>query len=120
MADQELLTTIAVTLATKTAEGLAAGGRDRWRASVGDGDAELAALTTQITTGQAHTSFENGTMDDATAGPRIRDLRHRLTQLRARHAQLADRLQRCRLLRGVLGRPGRERGGAGRDRKSVV
>ena len=69
------------------------------QASAGDGDAELAALTTQITTGQAaldryHTAFENGTMDDATAGPRIRELRHRLTQLQARHAQLADELAR--------------------------
>ena len=69
------------------------------QASAGDGDAELAALTTQITTSQAaldryHTAFENGTMDDATAGPRIRELRHRLTQLPARHAQLADKLAR--------------------------
>ena len=69
------------------------------QASTGDGAAELAALATQITNGQAainryHAAFENGTMDDAVAGPRIRELRHRLTQLQARHAQLADELDR--------------------------
>jgi site-specific DNA recombinase len=35
-----------------------------------------------------HTAFENGTMDDATAGPSIRELRQRLTQLQARHTAL--------------------------------
>ncbi|WP_434742462.1 recombinase family protein [Micromonospora sp. SH-82] len=54
---------------------------------------ELTAVANQITTTEAaiaryHTAFENGTMDDTTAGPRIRDLRHRLTQLHTRHAEL--------------------------------
>ncbi|TWG16395.1 hypothetical protein FHU34_111731 [Micromonospora taraxaci] len=35
-----------------------------------------------------HTAFENSTMDDATAGPRIRELRQRLAQLQARHTEL--------------------------------
>ncbi|MFC7276031.1 hypothetical protein ACFQS1_18715 [Paractinoplanes rhizophilus] len=66
-------------------------------ASTGDGATELAALATQVTSCQAainryHAAFENGTMDDAVAGPRIRELRHRLTQLQARHAQLTDEL----------------------------
>ncbi len=56
---------------------------------------ELAAIATQITTTEAaiskyHTAFENGAMDDATAGPRIRDLRQQLARLQAHHAQLAD------------------------------
>ncbi len=68
-------------------------------AATGDGATELAALTTQITTTEAainryHGAFENGTMDDAVAGPRIRELRHRLTQLQTRHAQLTDELDR--------------------------
>ncbi|MBO0885680.1 MAG: hypothetical protein J2P17_36165, partial [Mycobacterium sp.] len=35
-----------------------------------------------------HTAFENGTMDDSTAGPRIRHLRRHLAQLHARHGEL--------------------------------
>ncbi|MEV0398277.1 recombinase family protein [Polymorphospora rubra] len=58
-----------------------------------DQHAELAATTGQITaTEQAiaryHTAFENGTMDDTTAGPRIRDLRHQLAKLHTRHTEL--------------------------------
>ncbi|WP_369597260.1 zinc ribbon domain-containing protein [Micromonospora sp. NBS 11-29] len=58
-----------------------------------DQRAELTALAHQITTTEAaiaryHTAFENGTMDDTTAGPRIRELRQRLAQLHTRHAEL--------------------------------
>lgn len=58
-----------------------------------DRRAELGATAHQITTIEAaisryHTAFENGTMDDATAGPRIRELRQRLAQLHTRHAEL--------------------------------
>jgi site-specific DNA recombinase len=47
---------------------------------------ELDTITNQITTTEAainryHTAFENGTMDDTTAGPRIRDLRQQLARL---------------------------------------
>ena len=60
--------------------------------------AELDAITAQISRTDAaieryHTAFENGTMDDATAGPRIKDLRDRLTQLHARHQELTDILR---------------------------
>ncbi|MBQ1072496.1 recombinase family protein [Micromonospora sp. C31] len=58
-----------------------------------DRRAELTATANQITTTENaidryHTAFENGTMDDATAGPRIRELRQRLAQLQARHTEL--------------------------------
>jgi site-specific DNA recombinase len=58
-----------------------------------DRHAELAAVTTQITTAEAaitryHLAFENGTMDDATAGDRIRELRQRLARLHSRRAEL--------------------------------
>ncbi|WP_435123364.1 recombinase family protein [Micromonospora tulbaghiae] len=58
-----------------------------------DRRAELAATAHQITSTENaidryHTAFENGTMDDATAGPRIRELRQRLAQLQARHTEL--------------------------------
>ncbi|MBM0231184.1 recombinase family protein [Micromonospora sp. STR1_7] len=58
-----------------------------------DRRAELTATAHQITSTENaidryHTAFENGTMDDATAGPRIRDLRQRLAQLRTRHTEL--------------------------------
>jgi site-specific DNA recombinase len=56
--------------------------------------AETEALTTQIKAGQNaidryHTAFENGTMDDTTAGPRIRELQQQITQLKARRDQIA-------------------------------
>jgi site-specific DNA recombinase len=62
-----------------------------------DRRAELDAITAQITTAEHavdkyHTAFENGTMDDATAGPRIKDLRVRVEQLHARHAEITDQL----------------------------
>lgn len=58
-----------------------------------DQRAELTAITNQTASTEAaitkyHNAFENGTMDDATAGPRIRDLRHQLAQLHARHDEL--------------------------------
>ncbi|GIE95815.1 hypothetical protein Ari01nite_32800 [Paractinoplanes rishiriensis] len=54
---------------------------------------ELDALTAKIVHNQTaidryHTAFENGTMDDATAGPRIAELRHKITQLQARRDDL--------------------------------
>ncbi|MBT8227425.1 MAG: recombinase family protein [Dactylosporangium sp.] len=57
--------------------------------------AELDAVTAMISKTEAtieryHAAFENGTMDDATAGPRLKDLRGRLAQLRARRDDLAD------------------------------
>lgn len=55
--------------------------------------AELAAIAAQITTtenaiNRYHAAFESGAMNDATTGPRIRDLRQLAAQLHARHAQL--------------------------------
>jgi len=62
-----------------------------------DRRAELATITAQIKQTEAaidryHSAFEAGTMDDATAGPRIKDLRHKITQLTARHQDLTDAL----------------------------
>ncbi len=64
-----------------------------------DRHAGIDAVTAQITATQAkidryHTAFENETMDDATAGPRIKQLRHELAQLQARRDDLADALDR--------------------------
>jgi len=57
--------------------------------------AEADAITAQISAketaiGRYHAAFENGTMDDTTAGPRLRELRDDITRLRARHAELTD------------------------------
>jgi site-specific DNA recombinase len=62
-----------------------------------DRNAELDAVTAKIIHNQAaidryHTAFENGTMDDTTAGPRITELRHKITQLQARRDDLAANL----------------------------
>ena len=62
-----------------------------------DRRAEIDALNTQITTAQAaidryHTAFEKGTMDDETAGPRIKELRREAEQLKARRDDLTDSL----------------------------
>ncbi|GEM_PF-2743344 len=51
-------------------------------------------MDTQIRAKQAavnryHAGFENGTMDDATAGPRLRELHHQIAQLTARRDTLA-------------------------------
>ena len=59
--------------------------------------AELDAVATQIRAKQAavdryHTAFENGTMDDTTAGPRLRGLHDQITQLTARRDELAATL----------------------------
>jgi site-specific DNA recombinase len=59
--------------------------------------AELDTITTQIkhteaTIDRYHTAFEAGTMDDTTAGPRIKELRHKITQLKARHHDLTETL----------------------------
>lgn len=37
-----------------------------------------------------HAAFENGSMDDTTARPRLRELHHQITQLTARRDELAD------------------------------
>lgn len=59
-----------------------------------DRHAQANAITTQIQAKQNAISryqaaFE-GTMDDVTAGPRLRELQHELTQLKARQAELDD------------------------------
>jgi site-specific DNA recombinase len=54
-------------------------------------DAVLAQITVKENAiGRYHAAFENGTMDDVTAGPRLAQLTTELTQLRARHAELTD------------------------------
>ena len=55
------------------------------------------ALNAQIAAKRAavaryHTAFENGTMDDTTAGPRLRELRHEIEQLTAHRDDLAEAL----------------------------
>ena len=59
--------------------------------------AEIDALAGQITTKETaiaryHQALENGTMADETAGPRIKDLRRQVEQLKARRDDLADSL----------------------------
>jgi site-specific DNA recombinase len=68
--------------------------RQEFRDTHTDRRAELDAITAQISHTQTaidryHTAFENGTMDDATAGPRITELRHKITQLTARRDDLS-------------------------------
>jgi site-specific DNA recombinase len=58
---------------------------------------EHDALNAQIAAKRAavaryHTAFENGTMDDTTAGPRLRELRHEIEQLTAHRDDLAEAL----------------------------
>lgn len=53
------------------------------------------AITAQIKTKQQaidryHTAFENGTMDDTIAGPRLRELRDQIDLLQARRDQITD------------------------------
>jgi site-specific DNA recombinase len=65
------------------------------RESDADRRAEHDTIDTQISATEAtitryHAAFENGTMDDATAGPRIRALRTQLDQLTARRDDLTD------------------------------
>src|SRR5215207_2566290 len=62
-----------------------------------DRRAEHDAINAQIATKHAaiaryHTAFENGTMDDTTAGPRLRELRLEIEQLTARRDDLAGTL----------------------------
>ena len=71
--------------------------RAQHRDTHADRRAELDAVTAQIKTTETaidryHTAFENGTMDDATAGPRIKELRARIEQLRARHTEITDQI----------------------------
>ncbi|GAA0708244.1 hypothetical protein GCM10010199_03010 [Dactylosporangium roseum] len=54
-----------------------------------DRHAELATrIATEAAINRYHAAFEAGTMDDTTAGPRIRDLRNQLAQQQTRRAQL--------------------------------
>lgn len=60
-----------------------------------DRHAEHQALTNHIKAKEAaieryHTAFENGTMDDTTCGPRLRQLRAELAQLAARRDEISD------------------------------
>ena len=90
MADQELLTTIAVTLATKTAEGLAAGGRAAFEA--------LAGLVRRRFAGRASAQAalaERESEIDLAADARIEILRQALAQVVAENpgfeAELRER-----------------------------
>jgi site-specific DNA recombinase len=67
----------------------------RHRDSHADRHAEHGAILAQIKTKEAaieryHQAFENGTMDDATAGHRLKTLQGEITQLKARAAELSD------------------------------
>ena len=67
----------------------------RHRDSHADRHAEHGAILAHIKTKEAaieryHQAFENGTMDDATAGHRLKTLQAEITQLKARVAELAD------------------------------
>ena len=74
MADQELLTTIAVTLATKSAEGLAAGGRAAFEA--------LAGLVRRRFAGRASAQAALAEREsDSAADARIEILRQALAQV---------------------------------------
>jgi site-specific DNA recombinase len=54
-------------------------------------DAILAQIRTKETAIERyHTAFENGTMDDATAGPRLKALRGEIEQLKTRRDEIAD------------------------------
>jgi site-specific DNA recombinase len=82
---------------TSILEQVIATARQEFRDTHTDRRAELDAITAQISHTQTaidryHTAFENGTMDDATAGPRITELRHKITQLTARRDDLTSGL----------------------------
>jgi site-specific DNA recombinase len=67
----------------------------RHRDGHADRHAEATAVLTQIKAKQAavdryFTAFENGTMDDTTAGPRVTALRAEIDQLQARHHDITD------------------------------
>src|SRR5450755_672296 len=67
----------------------------RHRDGHADRHAEAGALQSQIKNKQAaidryFTAFENGTMDDTTAGPRVTALRAEIDQLQARHHEITD------------------------------
>jgi site-specific DNA recombinase len=63
-------------------------GRDERQAQADAITAQIQAKQNAISRYQA--AFENGTMDDATAGPRLRELQQQLIQLKARQAELDD------------------------------
>jgi site-specific DNA recombinase len=67
----------------------------RHRDGYADRHAEAGALQSQIKAKQAaidqyFTAFENGTMDDTTAGLRVNALRTEIDQLQARHHEITD------------------------------
>ena len=67
----------------------------RHRDGHADRHAEAGAVLAQIKNKQAaidryFTAFENGTMDDTTAGPRVIALRAEIDQLQARHREITD------------------------------
>jgi len=67
----------------------------RLRDGHADRHAEAGAVLAQIKNKQAaidryFTAFENGTMDDTTAGPRVTALRAEIDQLQARHHEITD------------------------------
>ena len=67
----------------------------RHRDGHADRHAEAGAVLAQIKNKQAaidryFTAFENGTMDDTTAGPRITALQAEIEQLQARHREITD------------------------------
>jgi len=69
--------------------------RARHRDGHADRRAEHAAILAQIKAKEAaidryHAAFEKGTMDDTTAGPRLKTLQGEITQLTARADELAD------------------------------
>ena len=69
------------------------------RDTYADRCAEHGAILAQIATKHAaiehyHTAFENGTMDDATAGHRLKALRGEIEQLKAHADELADSMDR--------------------------
>jgi site-specific DNA recombinase len=66
-------------------------GHDDRQAQAGAITAQIQAKQTAI--GRYHTAFENGTMDDATAGPRLRALGEELILLNARLGELTDSMQ---------------------------
>jgi site-specific DNA recombinase len=96
-ADTAVLTALAAFYAQETA--LLTAAISRAQAHQADGHAgqraEADAVTAHITAKEAaiaryRTAFENGTMDDTTAGPRLKELQQELTLLRARYGELTD------------------------------
>lgn len=72
--------------------------RAHHRDSYADRHAELDAIEAQISTKHAavdryHAAFENGTMDEETAGDRLKALRREIETLKARRDHIADAIE---------------------------